>query len=329
MTTPSNTLLTTGGSAVVGMREDLADYVSMIDPEEVPFYSWAGRGTAKSSTAHDWQTVTLRAPEKNAQAEGDQFSPSTAKRSTRLSNACQISSEVASVSGTSEAVDTAGNTGSLDFQLMLKGIEIRRDIEKGTLLANQDQKLTDPRECAGLPTWAGTALTGAGGTDPTANGATAYVNGTTYDLAVDRLNDVLKSMWIKGARPDLMMMHPSGKLVFDELSAGSNLVDNQVNNPRGGEVGVDFVVTVAVYKSAFGAMKLTMNQWLEEDEIFIFGRQQFKPKVCPLPGRNFVKGNPQLNHDGRSQAVIWEGTLEVPNPNAIGLITSFDTNVPS
>jgi hypothetical protein len=191
MTTPTATLLTTGGSAIVGQREDLADYISMIDPEEVPFYSWAGRGTAKSSTAHDWETVSLRAPAKNARAEGDTFAASTAKLATRLSNACQISGEVASVSGTSEAVDVAGNAGSLDWQMMLKGIEVRRDIEKGTLLPNQVKKATDPRECAGILTWAGTANVGAGGTIPTANGATAYVAGTTYDMDTERLNDLL------------------------------------------------------------------------------------------------------------------------------------------
>jgi hypothetical protein len=326
MTTPTATLLST---AAVGNREDLADYISMIDPEEVPFYSWCGRGEA-TSTKHEWQTISLRAPAKNAQAEGDVFVPTTAKTTTRLFNYCQISTEVGSVSRTQEVVDKAGRGSEMDYQMLLKGIELRRDVEAGTLLANQDFKSTDPRESAGIVTWAGASWVGTGGTVPTANGDTEYAAGTAWTLNTDVLNNQLMTMWVAGARPDTMMMSPGGKLVFDNLAAGSNLADNQVMLGRGGDVGVDFIVTVAVYKSAFGAVKIMLNQWLGAAEILIFdSRQQFKPKVCPLPSSNFVPGPVVLNHDGKSRAVVFEGTLEVPNPHAVGLLAGFDTNVPS
>jgi hypothetical protein len=326
MTTPNATLLTT---AAVGNREDLADYVSMIDPEEVPAFSYFGRGEA-SSTKHEWQTISLRAPAKNAQAEGDTFAATAAKISVRLFKYCQISSEIASVSRTQQVVNKAGVDSEIDRQMMLKTLELRRDIEKGTILANQDFKSSDPRENAGIVTWAGTSFVGVGGTEPTANGDTEYAAGTVWNLDTDRINNHLKEMYIAGARPSMMMMHPSGKLVFDELAAGSNLADNQVPLARGGDDGVDFVVTVSVYKSAFGRISIMLNQWMGESEILTFdGRQQFKPKVCTLPESNFAPGPVVLNHDGRSRAVVWEGTLEVPNPNAIGLLAGFNTNVPS
>jgi hypothetical protein len=327
MTTPTETLLTTGGSPLVGMREDLADYISRIDPTEVPFTTWAGTGEATNSTAHEWQTISLRSPAKNAQAEGDQFVASAAKRSTRLRNVCQIASEVASVSGTSQAVKKAGRENELDWQMLLKGLELRRDIETNPMLANQDFKATDPREAAGIVTFAGSANVGAGGTEPTADGDTEYAAGTTHMLNLDTFDTLAQEMWIKGARPDMMMLHPTQKRIFDKLATDENLAENQVN-VRG--TGVELITTVSVYKSVFGAINIVLNQWMGEGEILLFdSRQQFRPKVCPLPGRSYTPGNPQLNFDGVSNAVIWEGTLEVPNPSAVGLIAGLDTNVPS
>lgn len=329
MTVPSETLLTTGGSPIIGQREDLSDVVSFIDPEEVPFYMWCGSGTATSIT-HEWMKINLRSPAKNAKAEGDQFAATAPKRGTRLKNVAQIGTEVAVVSGTAEAVDVAGNLGDLEEQLIYKSIELRRDVEAGHLLANQDWSATDPRECAGIVTYADTAFVGAGGTLPTADGDTAYVAGTEWVLGTEQLNNHHKEMYLLGARPAMMMMHPSAKLVFDHLAVAENLADGQVALDRAGGGDMPFYVTVGVYKNAFGTVKVMLNQWMGEAEILTFDdRQQFRPKVCPLPGRDFVKGVTQFNSDGRSQAVIFEGCLEVPNPAAVGLLAGFSINVPS
>ena len=66
MTTQTGALITTGGSAVVGMREDLADTISRMDPGTTPAVSWFGSGSATHTTAHEWETVDLRAPRQQA-----------------------------------------------------------------------------------------------------------------------------------------------------------------------------------------------------------------------------------------------------------------------
>ena len=58
----SDTLLTTGGSAVVGQREDLSDLITRMDPAETPVWAWFGSGSASNKAAHDWQTVALAGP---------------------------------------------------------------------------------------------------------------------------------------------------------------------------------------------------------------------------------------------------------------------------
>lgn len=329
MATPTNTLLTTGGSAVIGMREDLSDKITMLDKAETPLFSWMGTTTAKNSTAHDWEDQRLRAPAKNAKPEGDVFAPTAPVRPIRLSNACQISTEVASVSGTSEAVDVAGNAGDLDYQLLVKGKELKRDIEKFTILANQVKKITDPREAAGILTFAGVAETGAGGTEPTGDGATVVVRGTGRALTTTLLDNILQEMSEEGAEPAVAFMVGRVKRVFDALSADNNLAQNQIVLGNGRDVGITFVNTVTLYKSTFGTIAFVLNKHMsgataDQGDILIFdGREEFRPKKAVLPGRSFVRGNPQLNHDGRSQAVIWEGTVEVPAPKAVGLLTGL------
>lgn len=325
MAKPTNTLITVGSQ--IGAREDLADYITMISPEETPVFSWLRAGKATNSTSHEWQTISLRTPAKNAQPEGNQFVPTAAKTTTRLVNACQIAYEVAAVSGTAEAVDTAGDAGTIEFQMLIKGKELRRDLEVNPTLANQVRKATDAREAAGLMNFvaAATADTGTGGTDPTGDGATAIVEGTGRALSIALVNAMLGSMWKEGARPTLMVMPVNQKLLFDALAPAANLADNTYNLDVGGAPGVVMDVTVAVYKSAFGAVKLMLDQHQDDTTVLAFDeRDEYRPKKCPLPGRNFVKGNPQLNHDGASQAIIWEGTLEVPSPNAIGLIAALN-----
>ena len=327
MASPTNTLKTTGhvAPAGIGMRESLAPYVSMIAAEETPFYYWLDDATAANSVAEEWQTIDLRAPAKNAAAEGDVWVPTPTKTTLRLVNTCQISREVASVSGTAEAVDTAGDTAKLTKQMLLKGIELRRDIEE-TLLSNRVRKATDPRECAGILTWIAAANTsvGATGVTPTGDGTTAVVEGTARAMTTALINGVLLSMWTAGARPGIMMMHPKQKLVFDALASTGNLADNQYTLNTGGS-GVVFDITVSIFKTAFGSIKIMLNQWMDDTMIlFADDRSEYKPKKAFLPGRNMKRGTPQLNHDGVSAAVVSEYTLIVPNPKALGLIAGLN-----
>lgn len=322
MAAPSDTKLTTGASSLRGMREDLANFISRITPEDTPFYSWCGSATAYNDLAHDWQTLVLRDGAKNAQAEGDVFTPTAVKRTTRLTNVCQIMREIASVSGTSEVVRKAGRDSEIDYQVLNKAIELRFDVEEA-LLSARIKKATDPRELAGIKTWAGHFSGGAGATPPTSDGATAPTAGTTRNLDIDDLNKYMRDAWVAGARIDTLMMHPTQKLLFDELPTSANLAEVQENvNPT----GAPFTTTVSIWRSAFGTVRLVMNRhMLESDILGLDSRSNVRPKKAPLVGRNFVRKMPQLNFDGQAEAVIWEGTLQVPNPDAVILWSGLNT----
>ena len=91
----------------IGNREQLADAIYMITPEETPLMTLIGREPI-DGTHPEWQTDKLAAPSANAQIEGDIVTPSASTPTVRLNNYCQISRKDATVTGTQEKVLKAG-----------------------------------------------------------------------------------------------------------------------------------------------------------------------------------------------------------------------------
>ncbi|MGJ4994595.1 SU10 major capsid protein [Bradyrhizobium sp. HKCCYLS3077] len=126
MTTPTSTFVT---YQAVGNREDLSDMIYRIDPVDTPFMSGVDKEKA-TAVNHEWQTQALApADGSNAQLEGDDPNTSVTTPTVRLGNQCQIPYKVARVSGTQQAVDHAGRDNELAYQEMLKGLELKRDLE--------------------------------------------------------------------------------------------------------------------------------------------------------------------------------------------------------
>src|SRR6266487_1022241 len=114
MALPTNTFAT---YEAIGNREDLSDVIYRIDPTDTPFMTGIEREKA-TAVNHEWQTQALAA------------AATTATTSTvRLGNICQISYKVPRVTGTQRAVEHAGRDDELAYQEMLKGLELKRDLE--------------------------------------------------------------------------------------------------------------------------------------------------------------------------------------------------------
>ena len=108
---------------IVGTREDLSDMIYNIDPTETPVVSAIGVGDGGGNTLFDWQTDSLDAPSNtNAKIEGEDASASALTPTVRLNNYMQISDKVYGVTGTANALDSAGRSDELDYQRLKKGV---------------------------------------------------------------------------------------------------------------------------------------------------------------------------------------------------------------
>src|SRR6185369_16092099 len=171
MAVPSNTFQT---YQAIGNREDLSDVIYRIDPTDTPAMSGFEREKA-TAVNHEWQTQALAAVDTgNYVLEGDDATTDAATPTVRLGNVCQISDKVARVTGTQQAVQHAGRDNELAYQEMLKGLELKRDME--TILAGTNQAKnagndTTARKTASVLSWlkSNTAKGSAGGAaDPSA-----------------------------------------------------------------------------------------------------------------------------------------------------------------
>src|SRR6266699_2640181 len=182
MAMPTNTFAT---YEAIGNREDLSDVIYRIDPTDTPFMTGIEREKA-TAVNHEWQTQALAAADTtNAQLEGDDAATTATTPTVRLGNICQISYKVPRVTGTQQAVEHAGRDNELAYQEMLKGLELKRDMESilaGTNQAKSAGNDSTVRRTASLLSWikTNTAKGKAGGAaDPAAaDGTGTRTDGT-------------------------------------------------------------------------------------------------------------------------------------------------------
>lgn len=191
----------------IGNREDLTNMIYRIAPTATPFVSGIEREAA-TATLHEWQTQDLASAAANAQLEGDDPTTTSATVTVRLNNVTQISYKVARVSGTQQAVKHAGRTNELAYQAMLKGLELKLDMEVVVAGTNQTKltgDTTTARTTASVLSWIKTN-TSTTGTDPTTSGTVTRVDGTQRAFTENQLKAVLSSIWTQGGNPDTLSL---------------------------------------------------------------------------------------------------------------------------
>jgi len=211
--------------AAIGNREDLSDMIFTISPTDVPFLTSIGRTTA-DATAHEWQQdVLATASAANQVLEGDEATTDTAVATTRVVNTCEIQDKVARVTGTQQAVKSAGRSNEMAYQVVKRAKELRRDMETDLVSANAREagNATTARRSAGLETWYFTSTTfGAGGsTSATVQTAGAITNGTDVALTEAALKTSLASIWGAGGDPDCIMVGSNNKQVISGFTGNA------------------------------------------------------------------------------------------------------------
>lgn len=254
MTAPTN-LVTT--ASAVGNREDLSDVIHRVAPEKTPFISNIGKSKAKARY-HEWQTEDLATPDAtNAQLEGDDVGTlDTGNTTVRVANYCQIFRKTGGVSRTQEVVDKAGRDSELARQKAIKGVELRRDMEKrliGNFASNNESGGT-PRRSAGLLAWLTSNVSrGSGGSNGgfSTGVVSAATNGTQRTWTEALLKSVIATAFTNGATPTQIYMGPAHKQQFSAFTGIASIrkdVDQgQATIVAGAEIYVsDFGELVAI-----------------------------------------------------------------------------------
>lgn len=229
MAAPTNTLL---AAAVVGEREDLENDIYRVAAEETPFTSNIGKMKIKN-VLHEWQTESLATPSATGQAlEGGDVTLDAAHQPTRVSVYAQINIASGGISRTVQLSDRAGRADELDYQKMIKGIEMRRDFELrviGNYASNAESGATT-RKTAGALSWVATndslGATGSSGGWASAGVVDAAQNGTQRTFTETLLKGVLVTAFTNGAKLSQAYMSGTHKQV---ASAFTGIADIRAN----------------------------------------------------------------------------------------------------
>ena len=303
MAAPTNTFLTT---AAIGNREDLTDTIYRITPTVTPTLNMASKAKA-SNTLHEWQTQDLASAAANAQNEGDNASAKTVTPTVRLNNRTQISTKTVIVSGTQQAMNSAGRKDEMGYQLSMASLELKRDMELG--LTQNNVLGTAPRSSRGLVGWiVDNVDTGVGYVAASYTGNTAQTDGTQAPFTEARLKNVLQKQFVAGGMPDTVMLSPAAKQTFSSFTGNSTRFDKGEDQK--------LFAAVDVYVSDFGELKVIPNRFQRTRDVFIL--QADKIAIAYL--RPFSQIELATTGDAQQRELVVEYCMEMRAPKAQGAV---------
>lgn len=305
-----------------GIREDLANVIYNISPEETPFTNNIGRGTA-ANTIFEWQVDELAAAsDANAYVEGDDVSSFTAAVATdRLANYTQISRKDVIISGSLEKLDKAGRRSEIAYQLSKRGAELKRDIE-ACALANQAAVVgsmpSTARRTAGLPAFLRTNTNrGVGGANPTvSNGLVnaAATDGTARAFTETQLKDVIQKVWTEGGTPKMLMVGPGNKVVASTFTGIADIRFNLTAPKTAAIIGA-----ADIYVSDFGQISIVPNRFQRNRDAFVLD-----PEMCELAWlRPITQVELAKTGDAEKRMLIGEWGLKVKQQKGLGVIADL------
>jgi Family of unknown function (DUF5309) len=302
----------------IGIREDLEDTIYRVAASKTPFQANIGSGGKATQTYHEWQTETLASPAAtNYQLEGDDIASFGSENvTTRVGNYLQIFRKTGIVSDTDDVVKKAGRASETNRQKVLKGIELKTDMEM-TFLGNVvsgAQSGSTPRKCAGFPAWIVTNTSfGAGGSAGgfSAGTVAAATAGTNRTFTEALVKSTRTTAFGNGANPTQVYMSGTNKQQF---GAFTGIAQIRVDASEKGQATI--IGAADVYQDDYGRLSLIPHQYAVANKaIFV------DPEMVAVATLRGMATKPlAVTGDADKFMIIAEKTLVVRNEKAHAVI---------
>ena len=316
--------------AAKGQREDLADAIYDISPEDTPLVSMMAKESC-DAVLFEHQTDVLGAVDTaNKHLEGDDITTiGTLTPTVRVGNRVQISRKLLVISGTTQAVNSAGDANSVARHVARKGAEMKRDIE-AICFENQGSTAgssTTARQTATLGAWLKTNVdkgTGAAA-DPTWTSgvpeeANKRVDGTQRAFTETILKSIISKGWNSGATIEgkYLFVGPVNKGKVSGF-AGIATKTYNINGERPGQATI--VAAADVYVSDFGTLQVVPNRFMRERDAYLID-----PDYLALVHlRPFMVESLAKTGDADKRMLLQEWGLKVRNEAAHCLAADLTT----
>ena len=304
-----------------GIREELANVISNIAPEETPFTSNVGSENV-SNTFFEWQLDDLSSVDVTPVIDGDDVASFDATTATvRVGNYTQIRRRSMIIADNLGFQDLAGRNDEVAYQLAKRGKEIKRDLE--TIYTGNTARSAGSasagRVTAGLGAWIATNVNKAGdGTNPTAvDGSDARNDGTQRDFTEAMLKDVMQKAYTAGGNPSVLMVGPYNKTV---VSGFAGIAAQRYQAPTDGPTTI--IGAADVYLSDFGALTVVPNRFSRERDAWCLDTEYASiATLRPIQAVDLAKTG-----DAEKKMLICETGLKISNEKAHGLIADLNVS---
>lgn len=306
-----------------GIKENLVNVISNIEPEETPFMSNVSKGESKT-TFKEWQQDTLDVRSaSNQQIEGDDISSFPAiVPTTRVGNHTEIARKLILISDTEEVVDKAGRKSELSYQIALKSAALKRDQET-SMLANKAAdggSSTTARVTAGMPAWVKTNVDKeASGVNPvyTTLPNDVRTDGTQRAFTETMLRTVMRLAFDAGGKPTLLSLGSFNKALVSETFSGIATTTLDIKEGPAAIIGA-----VDVYISDFGKLMIAPNlNQRARDAWFITPSGISVDYLRPYKVVELAKTG-----DAEKRMLVVEYVLRVMNEKQQGLVADLTTS---
>lgn len=319
----ANTQLTTTS---VGNREELADVINMITPEDTPIYSDIAKG--KCVSVHpEWEVDELAPPGENIRTEGDEYTYDEGDTPDRVGNYTQIMRKTGLISETQETVEQAGNANKVKRQKMKRGVELRKDVELA-IITNNASVAGATRELGGLPTWIETNVsrgaTGAnGGFDINTGLTVAATPGTQRAFTQTLMDSVMSQGYSAGANFRNVYVSPYVKSVFVTFMSNANVAPFRYAVSNGESNSI--IANADIYEGPFGKVFIKPNRVMAASAAVARNAFFVDTSMLSFLWLRKIHEDKEVARTGDAKkfVLIGEGTLKVHNEAGIGVVADL------
>jgi hypothetical protein len=289
-----------GPTGASGIKDDLLNFITMVDPFDTPFISSAPKTTI-TNTWHFWITAALAATATGGAKSGDDFAASALTPRVRLENYCQIFRKDIALEDRLQVVNPVGVPNEYTAQVEWAMRELARNAETRALWPITGGSATGDSSTAPIMKTIADFLT-ATSTCVTASGV----------ITTALINSMMELNYTNGGNADTMYVSPGVKADFSAQMGTGNTRNIAAADKR-------FIANVDVYESDFGILAVIPDRWMVQSTSLtasanVFLLERAKARVGFLrPFRHTPIGK---GGDATRGYILGDLTIEILHPSA-------------
>ena len=286
------------------IREDLADYIAIVDAKSTPFVSMAPKGKDIGNMQFSWQVDNYAAPTMGGVVDGADVTVSSAgnpvENRTRLNNYGQVFRNDLRIGFIAETQNVAGVSDELANGIAKRLVELKRSMEATFMCTNQaaqtEVSTSNPYLTGSLGNWltadnaANIGAVASGSVFKPASGAVSSVTSAAFTEATAQ--NVLTAVYgITGTFRDYdCILGTTLKRAFTNLTASGTTVTLNSNSIAATSVRTfnqelasdTYKSSIDIFEGDFGRLILHPSTFIGGKDGTALSAQAYKGYVIPM-----------------------------------------------